>query len=386
MSNSSILLKNGTIFNAFEKPVKKDILITNGAIVEIANNIAKNNAQTQIIDAEELIITAGLIDQHIHGGFGVNFNNCSTEEVLFVLEEYVKYGITSVVPTIMTDLKEKIKKQIQVIKEAKSNDSKNKANLIGVHLEGPFLNPLNKGIHPENSIQLPTIDNFKYFEDEIIKIVTYAPELDKNLEFTEYLTKKNIISSAGHSKADENLISHANKIGLKQLTHLFNAMSPLHHRTPGIIGEGLVNDNLYVEIIADGLHLHPIILEIIFRTKPHNKIIFISDSLPLTFAKTDKITFGGQEIYNKENNAVNKDGTFAGSLIFLDSALRNLSKGNIDKFLSLLPFATLNPAMNLGLAKKGFIKVGNDADIVLWDKNQNFKITKTIIQGVIVYQ
>ncbi|MEI7474353.1 MAG: N-acetylglucosamine-6-phosphate deacetylase [bacterium] len=388
--NKLTLILNGTIINAFEVAQKNNILIFNDRIVAIGENLPdyiENEAVAlDIIDAEGLIITAGLIDQHIHGGFGVNFNNCSSEEVLSILNKYPKYGITSVVPTIMTDEKEAVKNQIEIIKAAKNSAIKHQTNLIGIHLEGPFLNSKNKGIHPENCIETPTVENFKFFEDAIIKIVTFAPELDEDFKLTKYLYSKDIIPSGGHSKATESIVNDAERFGMSQLTHIFNAMSPLHHRTPGIIGEGLVNDDLYVEVIPDGLHLHKIILEIIFRTKPQNKIIFISDSLPLTLAEKESIIFGGQAIFNKENKALNQDGTFAGSLIFLDSALRTLSNDNIEKFAKLIAYATSNPAKNLGLHNKGSIHVGKDADIVLWNQKENFEIVKTFIHGEIAYQ
>jgi N-acetylglucosamine-6-phosphate deacetylase len=252
---------------------------------------------------------------------------------------------------------------------------------LGIHLEGPFLNPEFKGVHPENYILEPNINNFKKFEDENIKIVSYAPELDKKLEFTRYLTQKNIIPSAGHSKATHDELKFAIDAGLKQVTHLFNAMPQLHHRNPGILGEALVNNDIYTEVIADNEHLHPIIIDLILKTKPKSKIIFISDSLPLNQHIEDYIIFGGQKIYKINNQAVNETGTFAGSLSFLDENLRK----NLDKisFSDFLMFSSLNPAKNLGLKTKGFIDKGFDADLVLWD--ENYQVKQTIINGEIAY-
>lgn len=386
MKNNKLIIKNALICNPFEKPQLKDIFIEGNKISAIQNELHFNNKNIECIEinVNETIITPGLIDQHTHGGFGVNYNSCSEDSIIDIFDKYPEFGITSVVPTLMTDKKEIIKGQINKIKSVKKKLKNKNSKLLGVHLEGPFLNPKNKGIHPNDDIQLPTIQNFKYFEDEIIKIVTYAPELDENMFLTKYLKDKGIISSAGHSQASSEIIKNAQANGLSQLTHIFNAMSPLHHRKPAIVGEGLVNNELYVEVIADELHLHPIILEIIFRTKPKDKIVFISDSLPLAKSNMNSILFGGQEIYNCDNNAVNKDGTFAGSLIFLDDILRKLSKGDLSKFVDILPFATINPAKNLGLEKLGLIKEGYFADLVFW--NRNLEIIKTIINGEISFQ
>lgn len=386
--NTLTIIKNGFIQNPGCPQVKADIAIFENKIIELSENqefeIAKNYDSVEYIDAEGLIIAPGLIDQHIHGGYGVDFNNATAEEMISLAKMLPGHGITSILATIMTDSQENIQHQINEISLAIENLALNHekaTSILGIHLEGPFLNPEYKGIHSDNYILKPTVENFKKFENKNIKIVSYAPELDDNWEFTRYLTQKNIIPSAGHSKATHEETNTALQLGLRQTTHLFNAMPPLHHRNPGILGESLTNDEIYVEVIADNEHLHPIIIDLILKSKPKSKIIFISDSLPLNHSSEDYLIFGGQKIYRKNNRAVNENGTFAGSLSFLDDNLRkNINKINLSEYLQ---FASLNPARNLGLKTKGFIDKGFDADLVLWDKN--LKIKKTIVSGKIVY-
>jgi len=379
------IIKNGCVQNPDCPKIKANIAIHKNKIIDISAScefeFAENYDVIEYIDAKELTITPGLIDQHIHGGYGIDFNTAKSEDIVYLTKELPKHGVTSLVATLMTDSEENIKRQIKEISMAMENQLADSAKIIGIHIEGPFLNPDFKGIHPDNHILEPNINNFKKFENENIKIVSYAPELDKNLEFTKYLAQKNIIPSAGHSKATHEELKTAVNAGLKQVTHLFNAMPQLHHRNPGILGEALTNDKIYTEIIADNEHLHPIILDLILRTKPKSKIIFISDSLPLNQSIEDHITFGGQKIYRIKNQAVNENGTFAGSLSFLDENLRK----NIDKinFSDFLMFASLNPAKNLKLATKGFIDKDFDADLVLWD--ENFQVKHTIIGGLIAY-
>lgn len=362
------VIKNGFIQNPDKEKVKKDILVRDGKIAEISNKLPDNEDS---IDAEGLTITPGLIDQHIHGGYGVDFNNAKSEDIVSFCEKITSHGVTSFVATVMTDSEDHIKQQIKEISDAIKKQPENSAKILGIHLEGPFLNPDFKGIHPDSFILEPNIENFKKFENENIKIVSFAPELDKKFEFTKYLTEKTIISSAGHSKATHEELRAASKKGLKQVTHLFNAMSPLHHRNPGILGEALTNDSIYTEVIADNEHLHPIIIDLILRAKPKSRIIFISDSLPLNQSKQDNLIFGGQKIFRKNNKAVNENGTFAGSLSFLDENLRkNIEKINLSDFLM---FSSFNPATNLGLNTKGLIKKSFDADLVLWDENLQVK-------------
>ena len=372
------IIKNGCVQNPDCPKIKANIAIHKNKIIDISASlefeIAENFDVIEYIDAKELTITPGLIDQHIHGGYGNDFNTAKAEDITYLTKELPKHGVTSLVATLMTDSEENIKRQIKEISTAMENQLADSAKIIGIHLEGPFLNPDFKGIHPDNHILEPNIENFKKFENENIKIVSYAPELDKNLEFTMYLAQKNIIPSAGHSKATHEELKTAINAGLKQVTHLFNAMPQLHHRNPGILGEALTNDKIYVEVIADNEHLHPIILDLILRTKPKSKIIFISDSLPLNQSIEDHIILGGQKIYRIKNQAVNETGTFAGSLSFLDENLRK----NINKisFSDFLIFSSLNPAKNLGLHTKGFIEKGFDADLVLWD--EDFQVKQTI--------
>lgn len=373
--NDLKIIKNGFIQNPGCPEIKADIVIQGNKIVDITNSAEKSLSSVDYIDAEGMTITPGLIDQHIHGGYGVDFNEATAEEILSLLKKLPNHGITSIVATVMTDSGEKIKHQIQEISRAMEIQPEHSAKIVGIHLEGPFLNPDFKGIHPDNYILEPNINNFKKFENNNLKIVSYAPELDKNFEFTKYLTEKNIIPSAGHSKTTHEELKIAQRVGLKQITHIFNAMPLLHHRNPGILGEALTNDEISVEVIADRQHLHPIILDLILKTKPKEKIIFISDSLPLNRSFEDSILFGGQKIYRKNDTAINENGTFAGSLSFLDDNLRkNKEKISLSDFLI---FSSLNPAKNLGLTTKGFIGKDFDAELVFWD--ENLQVLKTII-------
>ena len=337
-----------------------------------------------IINAEGMIISPGLIDQHINGGYGCDFNVSEQEEIVKILKNLPKNGITSIIPTVMTASEDIIKRQIQVIKTVKENTIINGTRILGIHLEGPYLSQEYKGIQPESYIIKPDVESFKRIEDPEIKILSYAPELDEGFKLTRYLSDKGIIPSAGHSKASHLQIREAVNFGLKHLTHLFNAMTPLHHREPGIIGEGLVNDYLAVEIIADGVHLDPVIIELVLRIKPDSKVVFISDSLPLNSAECSCMDFGGQMVYKKENMAVNESGTMAGSLKFLDYSAEKLSDLRINGFSKFIRYSSQNIAQNIGRDDLGFIAGGMKADLVFWSKEH--KVLRTIISGKTVFK
>lgn len=263
------------------------------------------------------MITNGIVEQHIHGTFGIDFMKCKPEDVNLCAKKLLELGITAFFPTIMTDDLDIIKTQIAAIKEAKSKQKKDEAEILGIHLEGPFINPEKSGIHDKKFILPLDVNVYKKIEDEIIKIVTVAPELDIDGSFIKYLNSKNIKISAGHCTG-------YNFENIFQVTHLYNAMGTFTHRGSSTVISALTNDNIYTEIIADSMHVSDEVLKITFKQKPEDKILLISDALPLAHSTKEEIIFAGQKIYNKEGKAVNADGTLAGSSMLLPDIIKNL--------------------------------------------------------------
>ncbi len=262
------------------------------------------------------------IDNHIHGSYGVNFNYTVYEEAKNLLKKLFKKNIRGICPTLVGETNFNIIKQLALfkkIREEQLESPENEALILGVHLEGTFLSPKKSGIQDKKLFKKPTIENFKDlvgdFED-IIKIVTIAPEEDFDLIC--YLNDKNIKTQAGHSVGET----------LKKCvatTHHFNAMNPIHHRNSSIALEGLVNDDVYCEIIGDLIHCSKDILKLFLKCKPKDKILLISDSLPSSNYNKD-IVFCGKKI-TKEGK--DKNGTLAGSNKTLDEICKNLIKENV---------------------------------------------------------
>ena len=256
-----------------------------------------------------MIKTSLLLEQHIHGAFGIDFNNCTVEEMYKVAEGLLKNGIGAFFPTLVTDSIENIKRQTAIIKEA----SKNCPQIKGIHLEGIFINPEKKGIHnPKYFLEL-TIDNYKLLEDDFIKIVTLAPELDKGL--IEHLHSKNIKVQAGHCTGWGSVDG---------TTHTFNTMPAINHRTSTTTLSALINDNVYTEIIADGIHVSDEALKLLFKSKPEDKIILISDALPITHSTLTETIFADSKIYYDGNKATSAEGTLAGSTSLLNDIVKRL--------------------------------------------------------------
>ena len=293
-----------------------------------------------------------IIEQHIHGGFGVNFNTCDAEGVLFFLKNIKNYGVSKVYPTLHTDDTETLNKQLKVIYEA--SKQKNDVEIMGVHLEGPFINPNKAGVHNPEIIRKPNLKDYKKIvngvDENFIKIVTLAPELDERYELTDYLRQKGVIVSAGHTLADD--LSKVN-----QVTHLFNAMGGISHKQKTTATEALIKDNIYTEVIADGNHIVDDVLRLIFKTKPLDKIILISDALPIAHSRNSVETFMGQEIYLNGTCAKTKDGTLAGSAVFVFEIIKRLVINN---------FLDIETAFNMGsknVAELLQIKHGNMLEI-----------------------
>ncbi len=265
-----------------------------------------------------MIITSGLIEQHIHGAFGYDFMNCTADDIITVSKLLLKHGVTAFFPTVMTDEISVIKKRIEIIKQAKSYSIKDGAEIAGIHLEGPFINKEKSGIHEKKYILPLDINLFKQIEDEIIKIVTVAPELDTNNSFIKYLKSKNIKVSAGHCLGyDLKEVS--------QVTHLYNAMGAFSHRGNSTVVSALADENIYIEIIADSMHVSDEVLKITFKQKDSTKILLISDALPIAHSSKKEMIFAGQKIYNKDNRLVNSDNIFAGSSMLVCDIVKNLA-------------------------------------------------------------
>ncbi len=282
-----------------------------------------------------------LIEQHFHGCFGVDFNKATVDDVLYLSKEILKYGIGGIFPTIVTDSVENTKHAISVIKEAKSRQTSGMAEILGIHLEGIFLNPEKKGIHNPAHFLTPTIDNFRLIEDDLIKIVTLAPELCVNRNLTPLVKggKRRGDYSTYNTEKEKSIISYLHEKNIKVqaghcvggdltdcdgVTHLYNAMSGISHRGKSTALSALVNDEIYTEIIADGIHVSDEALKLTFKAKTADKVILISDCLPCTKSDLKEFIFADEKVFYDRIKAVSAEGTIAGSTALLPDIIKRL--------------------------------------------------------------
>lgn len=296
-----------------------------------------------------------LIEQHFHGCYGVDFNTATVDDVLSLSQKILTEGIGFIFPTLVTDSVENTKRQIKIIKTASEKQTSDMAKICGVHLEGIFLNPNKKGIHNSDYFMAPTVENFQQLEDDFIKIITLAPEFS-SIEIFEYLHKKGIKIQAGHCIG-------GNLSMCDGATHIFNAMSPITHRGDSTVLSALINDNIFTEIIADGVHVSDEALKLLFKTKPMNRILLISDCLPCTHSSLKEFEFAGSKIYFDGEKATSKDGTLAGSTKLLPEIVKILGKKNLfsEQYIR-------NSYSYHSLAPKGEIVWDEDFNIVKIEK------------------
>lgn len=261
--------------------------------------------------------TLPIIEQHFHGAFGVDFNKAEVNDIISLAGKLRNIGIAGFFPTLVTDSIENTKKQISVIKEA----SQNCEGILGIHLEGIFLNPLKKGIHNEKYFLPLKAENYKKLEDDFIKIVTLAPELDEGL--ISYLKNKGIKVQAGHC------IGWAGDKKPDGVTHTFNAMSGITHRESSTALSALIDDVVYTEVIADGIHVSDEALKLLIKSKPQDKIILVSDSLPITYSDLKETVFADSKIYYDGEKATSSNGTIAGSTKLLPEIIKILAQKNL---------------------------------------------------------
>ena len=306
-----------------------------------------------------------IIEQHFHGCFGIDFNKATVEDVLYLSKEILKYGIGGIFPTLVTDSVENIRRATAVIKEAASRQTTGMAKILGIHLEGIFINPEKKGIHNPVHFMLPTIENYKLVEDDFIKIVTLAPELvpganrqigEEANSLISYLRSKNVKVQAGHCVGGD-------LTGCTGATHLFNAMSGVAHRGETTALSALVDDEIYTEIIGDGIHVSDKALELVFKAKPIDKVLLISDSLPITCSDLKEMVFADEKVYYDGVKATSKEGTIAGSTTMIPKIIKRLKNvGLVDeKQISQLIQNTYD-YHNIDL--KGYIEWDKNCDII----------------------
>jgi N-acetylglucosamine-6-phosphate deacetylase len=335
------------------------------------------------VDLEGLIIAPGYIDLQVNGAFGVDFSYGAdrVEEVAALLPQF---GVTAFLPTLVS-LSQKQYAISMPFLQPKEGGSHG-ASILGIHLEGPFFNPQQKGAHDDQlltSLNGP-IEDF-YGSLEGVKIVTLAPELPGMGDAIRELKEKNIVVSAGHTLATYEDMQKAVDEGVGLCTHLFNAMTPFHHRSPGIIGAVLDDHNIHYTVIADGVHLHPSVLNLAWKSKPRG-LVLVTDAIQALGLPSGSYKLGSMEVDVQKGRAyVQGTQTIAGSVLSMDQAVRNFRIATNCSIVDAIEAATLKPARVLGIQdRKGTLGVGSDADFIVL--NDDLYVQASYVNGHLAWQ
>ena len=337
----------------------------------------------EIIDCNGGYIAPGFIDLHIHGYLGRDVCDANEESIRTIAGGLLENGVTGFLPTTMTVDMEVIKGALDACRSVMNSGEFYGSTILGVHAEGPFISASKKGAQDERFILKPDADFVKANAD-VIKIITLAPEEDKDFaEIKRIADETDVVVSMGHTSADYKTAMESSKNGVKHATHLFNAMTPMTHRAPGVVGAAL-NSDVSCELIVDTYHVDPALYEMVYKMKGR-KLCFITDCLPAGGLPEGEYTLGGAKIIYKDNLCKLEDGTIAGSVLKLNKGVWNVYKNSTIPLYECVNCATLNPATAIGVVdRKGSIELHKDADIVVLD--DEFNVRKTIIGGVVRYE
>ena len=376
-------LKNVTAYVAGKGLVKTDIAFEDGKIVAIG----KLDNIEPIFDTDGVVLP-GFIDEHIHGAGGADAMD-GTEDALQTISEYVaKEGTTAFLATTMTQSPENIGKALKNVKTVREKGEYKGAEVLGVHLEGPFISPKHVGAQPLEYVAKPapeTFDKYNEISGGNIKVVTLAPEVEGGLDLVKHLAKIGVVASIGHTGAKFSDVEAAVAAGATNVTHTYNAQTPLHHREAGVVGAAMLIDELNCEMICDTIHVSVPAIKIFVKNKPHDKFTLITDAMRAKGMPDGLSELGGQQVFVKNGEARLSDGTLAGSVLKMNVAVKNLVEKVGVSFTDAVDFASANPAKNLGLYdERGSIEVGKRADFAVMDKDYN--ILYTVIGGKVVYK
>lgn len=367
-----------------------------GVLIEEASIFAvltKEQCESAAVDkhisySEDHCLIPGMIDLHIHGAAGVDVMDGTPESLTTLCETLPQEGTTTFLATTMTMAQEKIEQSIKNVANYIENTSTNGAKIAGLHLEGPFISKERLGAHSQEFVKEPDeqlFDRWQKIANNHIRMVTLAPEVKNVNSFIEHIVKQGVVAAIGHTNATMKQTHAAIKAGCKHATHLFNAMSGVHHRDPGAAAAILAEPKLLAELIVDGYHLCPEIVDMTYRIKGSDSLCLVTDSMRAKCLAAGEYELGGHQVFVKEGQARLADGVLAGSVLKMCDAARNMMDYTHCTIEDLVKLTSVNPAKQIGIYnQKGSIHPGKDADLVVLNKNK--EVVLTLCSGQISFK
>jgi N-acetylglucosamine-6-phosphate deacetylase len=376
------------LFTPLERVQQPLLLVEDHVIVEAGSRVAREVPHgVRVVNFGDAVLAPGFVDIHIHGGAGHDVMEADADGLSAVEQLLFKHGVTSYFPTTVTAPLDKtwsaLDRLANAIESASHYDESRKvrARPLGIHLEGPFISHARRGVHPPQNLLLPTLPAFDRFWQAArghIRVMTIAPELEGAGEVIAEAARREVCVSLGHSNSDLNSARAAVAAGARHATHTFNAMRPLDHRDPGIIAEVLTDSRLSADIIADGIHLDPTIVELFLKAKGVDGAVLITDAISATGMPDGRYRLGTFEVEVRNGRCL-ADGKLAGSVLTMDRAVRNVMHFAHWDLQQAIRLATLNPARVAGFTDRGKLEAGAVADFVVLSPSG--EVRNTVIGG-----
>lgn len=376
-------LINGLVITPTEVLAGKTVVLNEGVIEAIIPKTEALEPDAEVIDAQGGFISPGLVDIHFHGALGVDTMDADPSAIQKLARFCAEHGVTSFYPTTWSAAPQDVMDSILAVKE--SMDYEGGARILGVHVEGPYIDLEYRGAQLASMVRTPDEDEYQaWFDTGVVKIVTVAPEIEHGFDFIEAAAKQGVRLSVGHSQASIDDVVRAADCGATQATHIFNGMPPIHHRKPATVGGVLTEKRIKAQMICDGVHLHPGTINLVIDAKTPDGTILITDSIRGTALPDGDYEYKGQRFSVVDNVARTPEGGLSGSTLTMDQAIRNVFQFTNRSIPEVIAMASAVPANEMGFeGKRGVIQPGADADLVLFD--QNFNVNKTFVNGKCVY-
>ncbi|MBQ7906483.1 MAG: N-acetylglucosamine-6-phosphate deacetylase [Clostridia bacterium] len=374
---------DGLVFDSSTESFRKvNIFCEDGYIVDMGEDSSKDGYATISLNGKHII--PGLIDVHTHGIGGYDFNLANEEEVAKMCRAYAKFGTTSVMATLASAGYSKLMNSIFAINPNRLSSKVGHANLIGIHMEGRYLNPVKKGAHNPEYLALPNLEELDELAQAMMPAPLHfsiAPELEGGEAFIKKAKEYGATVGVAHTNATYEEACLALSWGATSFTHTFNAMTAIHHRMPGATTCALTKDNAYAEVICDGMHLHPAIVRLIYKAKPTDKLVLITDSLAAAGGPDGEYRIAGTSVIVKNGCAMDENGTLAGSTLTMFKALKNFMSFCGLPLNKALKYATVNPASMVGAPFVGKLEKCYRADFIVLSDIDNPEIQEVYVGG-----